>query len=50
MRNPMFASHMPAAIAITNLFPFQMAMLAMSMSNCLGKVVILLQMYNRTYL
>jgi hypothetical protein len=34
MRNPQLVAHTPVAIAMTNLFLYQMAMLAVPMSEC----------------
>jgi len=50
MRNPTLATHTPVAIAMTSLFQFQMAILTMLMSDCLGKMVIVPQIHNKTYM
>ena len=50
MKNPMLDTHMAAVIAMTIFCPFQMAMLTMPMSDYLEKIVISLQIQNRTYL
>jgi hypothetical protein len=50
MKNARLVNHTADAIAMTSLFPFQMAMLVVPMSDCLGNIVVSPQTQKKTYM